>query len=42
MNAQKYKQILPENLMSSVESLEQPSDYIFQQDPKYEEVIVWK
>ena len=32
MNAQKYKQILQENLMSSVESLELPSDYIFQQD----------
>ena len=37
MNAQKYKQILRENLMSSVESLELPSDYIFQQDnnPKH-------
>ena len=37
MNAQKYKQILQENLMSSVESLELPSDYIFQQDndPKH-------
>ena len=45
MNAQRYKQILPEsfmslmpeNLMSSVESLELPSDYIFQQDndPKH-------
>ena len=32
MNAQKYKQILQENLMSSVESLELASDYIFQQD----------
>ena len=32
MNAQKYKQILQENLMSSVESLKLPSDYIFQQD----------
>ena len=32
MNAQKYKQNLQENLMSSVESLELPSDYIFQQD----------
>ena len=32
MNAQKYKQILQENLMSSVESLELPSDYIFQKD----------
>ena len=32
MNAQKCKQILKENLMSSVESLELPSDYIFQQD----------
>ena len=30
-DAQKYKQILQENLMSSVESLELPSDYIFQQ-----------
>ena len=37
MNAQKYKQILQENLMSSFESLELPSDYIFQQDndPKH-------
>ena len=37
MNAQKYKQLLEENLMPSVESLEIPSDYIFQQDydPKY-------
>ncbi len=32
MNTQKYKQVLPENLMSSVESLELPSDYIFKQD----------
>ena len=32
MNAQKYKQILQENLMPSVESFELPSDYIFQQD----------
>ena len=32
INAPKYKQILQENLMSSVESLELPSDYIFQQD----------
>ena len=32
MNAQKYKKILQENLMSSVESLELPYDYIFQQD----------
>ena len=32
MNAQKYKQILQENLMSSVESLELQSDFIFQQD----------
>ena len=32
MNAQKYKQILLENLMSSVESLELSSNYIFQQD----------
>ena len=30
MNAQKYKEIMEENLMSSVESLEQLSDYIFQ------------
>ena len=37
MNVQKYKHILQENLMSSVESLELPSDYIFQQDndPKH-------
>ena len=37
MNAQKYKQSLQENLMSSVESLELLSDYIFQQDnePKH-------
>ena len=32
MNAQNYKQILQKNLMSSVESLELPTDYIFQQD----------
>ena len=32
MNAQEYKQILQENLMSSVECLELTSDYIFQQD----------
>ena len=32
MNTQKYKQVLPENLMSSVESLQLPSDYIFQLD----------
>ena len=32
MKAQKYKQILQENLMSSVESLQLPSDYNFQQD----------
>ena len=32
MNAQKYKQILQENVMSSIESLDLPSDYIFQQD----------
>ena len=32
MNARKYKQILQEKLLSSVESLELPSDYIFQQD----------
>ena len=37
MNAQKYKQILQENLMSSVESLELPSDYILlkDNDPKH-------
>ena len=37
MNAQKYKQILQENLMPSVESLELPFDYIFHQDndPKH-------
>ena len=37
MNAQKYKLILQENLISSVESLEPPSDYIFLQDndPKH-------
>ena len=37
INAQKYKEILQENLMSSVESLELFSDYIFQQDndPKH-------
>ena len=37
MNAQKYKQILQENLMSSLVSLELLSDYIFQQgrDPKH-------
>ena len=32
MNAQKYKQILQKNLMSSVESVELPSDYMFQQN----------
>ena len=32
MNAQKYKQILQRNLKSSVEIIELPSDYIFQQD----------
>ena len=32
MNAQKYKRISQENLMSSVESLRLPSDNIFQQD----------
>ena len=32
MNALKYKEILQENLMSSVESLKLPSDYIFQLD----------
>ena len=37
MNAQKFKQILQENFISSVENLELPSDYIFQQDndPKH-------
>ena len=37
MNAQKYKHILQEKLKSSIESLELPSDYIFQQDndPKH-------
>ena len=37
INAQKYKQNLQENLMSSVESLELSADYIFQQDnyPKH-------
>ena len=37
MNAQKYKQTLQENLMSSVERFELPSDNIFQQDndPKH-------
>ena len=37
MNAQKYKQILQKNLMSSIENLELPSDYIYQQDndPKH-------
>ena len=37
MNAQKYYQILQENLMSSVESHGVPSDYIFHQDndPKH-------
>ena len=37
MNAQKYKKILQENLMSSVESLDLISDYIFLQDndPKH-------
>ena len=33
INAQKYKQILQENLMSSVESLKLPYDYI--NDPKH-------
>ena len=32
MNAQKYKQIFRENLMSSIESLDLSSDYIFQYD----------
>ena len=32
MNVQKNKQILQGNLMSSVQSLELPSDNIFQQD----------
>ena len=37
MNSQKYKQILQENVMPSVESLKLPSDNIFQQDndPKH-------
>ena len=37
MNTRKFKQILQENLMSSVESLELPSDYIFlkDNDPKH-------
>ena len=37
MNAPNYKQILHEILMSSVESLERPADYIFSQDndPKH-------
>ena len=37
INAQKYRQILQENLMSSVESLELPSDNINPQnnDPKH-------
>ena len=30
MDSQKYKQVLQENLMSYVDSLELPSDYIFQ------------
>ena len=29
MNAQQYKQILQENLMSSIESFELPSGYVF-------------
>ena len=43
MNAQNYKQILQENLMSSVESLDRPSDYIFQQgnDPKQKSTNKW-
>ena len=32
MNAQKYKEILQENFMCSVENLELLSDYIFLQD----------
>ena len=32
MNVQKYKQIMQENLMFSVESLKLHSDYIFPQD----------
>ena len=44
MNALKYKQFLPEMLMSSVGSFELPSDYIFQPDNDlnqiYEEVVV--
>ena len=37
MNAQTYKQILQENLMSSIDNHELPSDYIFQpdNDPKH-------
>ena len=37
MNVKKNKQILQENLMSSVESLKLPSDNIFEQDndPKH-------
>ena len=37
MNTEKYKQILQENLISSVESLKLRSDYIFQSDndPKH-------
>ena len=37
MNAQMSKQILQENLMSSVESLDLPSDLVFPQDnnPKH-------
>ena len=39
MNAQKYKQILQENLMTSVESFELPSDYIFQQDNDHKHML---
>ena len=45
MDTQKYKQILQENLMSSVLSLELPTDYIFRQEVYssiYEAVVVWK
>ena len=40
MNAQMYKQILQEILMSSVESLELPSDYIFQQDNDHKSTAI--
>ena len=37
MNAEKYQEILQENLMASVEKLRLPPDWIFQQDndPKH-------